>query len=114
MPAECDTGDYRRGIKVKIYRNVEKVEGSYSLGGRYKGLNEIRGMACLFVLFSHLSYITWPKFYLGILGHYGVMLFFYLSGFLAYVNHTESGDHRIFTYMKSKIRKFYALYDSDI
>lgn len=70
----------------------------------------IRGMACLFVLFSHLSYITWPKFYLGILGHYGVMLFFYLSGFLAYVNYTESGDYRIFTYMKSKIRKFYALY----
>ena len=56
---------------------------------KYIGLTELRGIACLFVFFSHLSYITRPYIYVGFLGHYGVMIFLMLSGFLGYINHVE-------------------------
>lgn len=56
---------------------------------KYIGLTELRGIACIFVFVSHLSYITRPYFYAGFLGHFGVMIFLMLSGYLGYVNHAN-------------------------
>lgn len=76
---------------------------------KYIGLTEVRGIACVFVLASHLSYITHPYIYLGFLGHWGVMLFFVLSGFLGYSNHYDL-DFCIYDYLKKKYSSFGFIY----
>ncbi len=76
---------------------------------KYIGLTELRGIACLFVFFSHLSYITRPYIYVGFLGHYGVMIFLMLSGFLGYINHVEE-NFNTKTYIKRKYKSFFWLY----
>ena len=77
----------------------------------YQGLSNLRGQACLCVFLSHLTYSFSDIFYLGTLGHIGVMIFFVMSGFLAYSNHKNIscfGDG--LKYVSKKWKHIFPLY----
>lgn len=85
------------------------AEGPRPKGGRFRGIEGARGLAALMVFVSHLLWLE-PKGlgYFIDLGKMGVVLFFFISGFLVLPSFVARSDLRHF--VVTRVFRLYPLY----